>query len=40
MKSWRLQLQVDQGRHPTSAQCWLRCLLAPVYAAAAGLGAI
>lgn len=40
MKSWRLRVEDEQGRHPTTAQCWLRCLLAPVSAAVVGLGYI
>jgi uncharacterized RDD family membrane protein YckC len=38
MKSWRLRVETFEGRHPTTAQCWQRCLLAPVSAAVGGLG--
>jgi len=40
MKTWRLKLETLSGQNPTSAQCWLRCLLAPVSAAPLGLGYI
>lgn len=40
MKSWRLIVEDERGRHPSTAQCWLRCLLAPISAAVAGLGYI
>jgi len=38
MKTWRLKLEARGGGLPGAAQCWLRCLLAPVSAAPAGLG--
>ncbi|MCK9563552.1 MAG: RDD family protein [Bacteroidales bacterium] len=40
MKTWRLKLETLEGGPPSAAQCWLRCLLAPVSAAPAGLGYI
>lgn len=40
MKSWRLKVEAVNGGHPSGAQCWLRCMLAPVSAAVAGLGYI
>ena len=40
MKSWRLRVETFGGRHPSTAQCWQRCLLAPVSAAIGGLGYI
>lgn len=38
MKTWRLRLETLTGGLPSTAQCWLRCLLAPLSAAPAGLG--
>jgi len=40
MKSWRLRVESIDGGHPAPWQAWLRCLLAPVSAAPAGLGYI
>lgn len=38
MKSWRLQVTSLSGGHPAAWQAWLRCLLAPLSAAALGIG--
>ncbi len=38
MKTWRLRLETLDGHPPTPAQCWLRCLLAPLSLVPAGLG--
>jgi uncharacterized RDD family membrane protein YckC len=38
MKSWRLRVESLDGGHPRAWQAWLRCLLAPVSAAALGVG--
>ena len=40
MKTWRLKLETFDNQPPSAARCWLRCLLAPVSVAPAGLGYI
>ncbi|WP_299772989.1 RDD family protein [uncultured Pseudoteredinibacter sp.] len=38
MKAWRLILVNEEGKRPSWVQCYLRCLLAPLMLAAAGIG--
>ncbi len=38
MKSWRIQLQAEDGSRPGWKTCWLRCLFAPLSLAAFGIG--
>lgn len=38
MKSWRIQLQAEDGSLPDWKICWIRCLLAPISLAALGIG--
>jgi uncharacterized RDD family membrane protein YckC len=38
MRAWRIQLQNQEGGHPSIKQCLLRCAVAPISLGLAGLG--